>query len=596
MAKNTTPSTGANSAKTIGDIQTEDDDIITLYSTRDSMFSAFHDMYFMQNSEGDSSLNDHDASDVKQTISPSARNDVVGVHRLLKTSDPRFKATSQTGDTDKLVKASDEIYGASCELLPTSVHSDATLSAVLFGMVTIRTEMVDDLLALDLDPVIKTRLQDIRMRTPVLFTAISAQQSYPKFGKYGMIAFVRQYDTTAGELREEWGPQAVPNHAKDTEQLTVRDHTDGTYRAVYVKGESDPVEPKAFGPHGLKRIPIVCTLAGGSGLFFKPEETLMPFLYAKWQGQWWRRETLLYTTLFTSMFERGTGPLVSIDPTSLDENQQVMVNWSGALRYITGKAQLIDDKAFDDNLVRAKSLLDNVGDDSTIYKQALGAEIGNGNAPFSAVAMLSQSGKLPIIDQQEAVSKAIEEAMMISLRRMKDESIPFEGVKSQTPLLNPQDIPDDMALECTLEPNLPQDQVKNSQIANGLGDTVSTEWKRKELLQVNDSDAMTKQIWTEKASNQLFYQLVNNPSFIQKFLSIFTQLNNPTQVPNSQVPKQLPPDQQTAPASPNPPAPMPPANTLSTPQQVGGPQAAAAGGAIMPAVEPQQPGQNMGGG
>ena len=210
--------------------------------------------------------------------------------------------------------------------------------------------------------------------------------------------------------------------------------------------------------------------------------------------------------------------------------------------------------------------------------------------------MLSQVGKLPIIDQQEAVSKAIEEAMMISLRRMKDESIPFEGVKSQTPLLNPQDIPDDMALECTLEPNLPQDQVKNSQIANGLGDTVSTEWKRKELLQVNDSDAMTKQIWTEKASNQLFYQLVNNPSFIQKFLSIFTQLNNPTQVPNSQVPKQLPPDQQTAPASPNPPAPMPPANTLSTPQQVGGPQAAAAGGGNMPAVEPQQPGQNMGGG
>ena len=51
MAKNTTPSTGANSAKTIGDIQTEDDDIITLYSTRDSMFSAFHDMYFMQDPE-----------------------------------------------------------------------------------------------------------------------------------------------------------------------------------------------------------------------------------------------------------------------------------------------------------------------------------------------------------------------------------------------------------------------------------------------------------------------------------------------------------------------------------------------------------------
>jgi hypothetical protein len=206
--------------------------------------------------------------------------------------------------------------------------------------------------------------------------------------------------------------------------------------------------------------------------------------------------------------------------------------------------------------------------------------------------MLSQSGKLPLVDYQEAVSKALEEVFVIGLRRMKDEGIKYTVSKNITPVLNPQDIPDDLVLECTLEPNLPQDQMKNAQVAMNLGDAVSTEWKRTNLLQVNDNDEMTEQIWTEKAAQTIFAQLIQSPQFIQQFMQMIAGLQNPqggaTQPGGTAQPGALP--QANLPAQQPPEQPMPPANS-EQPTIQGGPQAAMAGMPANPATEPQMPGQ-----
>jgi hypothetical protein len=578
----------AAKTKTIQDIVDEVTKIKALYSTRDGNATAYHDMYFMNDSQ---TLSDHDANDVKETISPSARNAVAGVHRLLKTSEPQFKATSQTGNSDQIGNACKAIYKASCKLLPTSVHSDACLGAPLFGMVTMKIEAVDDLLKLGLNGAIQARLQDIRLQTPFLITSIPANQSYPLFGKFGLRAHVHSYLTTVGDVRENFGDIALPDRDDEAEIITLNEYYDAVYYGAYVEGENVPVTPKAFGAHGLKRIPIVCTLAGGSSLFSKPEEQIMPFLFAMNTGGWWKRENQTFTTLFTSMFERGTGPLFAVDPTSLDGGQEVVVNWSGVFRYILAKVQPINDKAFDENLLNVKGLLDAVAGESMIFQQTLGQNLTGTNS-FSSLAMLSQSGKLPLVDYQEAVSKALEEVFVIGLRRMKDEGIKYTVSKNITPVLNPQDIPDDLVLECTLEPNLPQDQMKNAQVAMNLGDAVSTEWKRTNLLQVNDNDEMTEQIWTEKAAQTIFAQLIQSPQFIQQFMQMIAGLQNPqggaTQPGGTAQPGALP--QANLPAQQPPEQPMPPANS-EQPTIQGGPQAAMAGMPANPATEPQMPGQ-----
>lgn len=469
-------------------IQDQARKLVSQNSERDLMFDEIQDMYWMETSE---TVNKRDSSDVKMTISPSARNEVVGMVRLLTTNNPHFSATGKEGDPDKVEKALESIIKRSNEVTLTKLATEAARSAVLYSDVHIMIELVDDMLAVDgLPEYEKKRLEEIRSRTPFLVSVLSPREGYPLFGRTGLRAYLRKYKAQGADIRERWGVEDLD----DDQDYTVYDWYGMEYRAVWLEEKSEPL---SFAEHGLSRIPIVVMISDGTNLFREEEYKRHPFLYAKWKGEWWKRENLLYTTLFTSMFERGTGPLVGIDPESLGPDKVLDVNYAGPFRYIIAKAQLLNDKAFDADLLGARGLLEQVSGESTIYKQTLGENVGGSNTSFSALAMLSQSGRLPLVSAQDTIAAAFREMGNIIIRWIKAENVKNTWIKAS-------EIGSDLEIDCGMEVKLPQDMFRNAQIAASLKGVVSNEWIHTNLLQIDDSNEMRYEVWSEAAADSFF--------------------------------------------------------------------------------------------
>lgn len=462
------------------------------------MYQEISEMYWME--DGSAKVNGRDKDDIKLTISPSARNEVIGMVRLLTASSPRYKASSKDGEPDQVEKALMQMVKKSNIVKQVRAETDAARSAVLYSDVHLMVELVDDLLAIKSMPDYEQeRLQEIRKETPFLISTISPMEGYPVFGAWGLRAYLRKYKAKGADIYERFGT----NNLDDEKDYTVYDWYGMKYRVIWLDEQAS--EPLLFKEHGLRRIPISCKISDGTNLWKDEARKRQPFLYAKWKGGLWKRENLLLTTLFTSMFERGTGPLAAIDPASLPDDQTVTINYEGAFRYIIGRAQLINDKAFDRDLLDANGLLDKISGESTVYKQALGQQLSS-NQTFSAFSMLSQSGRLPLVSPQETVSMAFQEIGEIIIKWIKAENV-------QNELLKAVDIPDDLELECDLQVKLPQDMFRNAQIASSLKGIVSKEWVHN-LLQVDDSNKMTEQVWSEEAA-EMFYQAMAQ-QFIQQ--------------------------------------------------------------------------------
>lgn len=479
-------------------IQKQAQAVVTQSAELQTMYKEITEMYWME--DGGAKVNGRDKDDIKLTISPSARNEVIGMVRLLTASAPRYKVTSETGEPNVIERALMKMVKKSNIMRQVRAETDAARSAVLYSDVHLMVELVDDLLAIKSMPDYeRDRLEEIRQETPFLITTISPLEGYPVFGSFGLRAYLRKYKAKGGDIYERFGVDDL-DEEKD---YTVFDWYGMRHRVIWLEERADT--PLLFSEHGLKRIPIACKVSDGTNLWKEEDKKRQPFLYAKWKGGLWKRENLLLTTLFTSMFERGTGPLAAIDPASLPDDQTVTVNYEGAFRYIIGRAQLINDKAFDRDLLEANGLLDRLSGESTVYKQALGQQLAS-NQTFSAVSMLAQSGRLPLVAPQETVCAAFQEIGEIILNWMK-----AEGIKHS--LLKVTDIPDEMELECELQVKLPQDMFRSAQMAAQLKGLVSKEWIHN-LLQVDDSEAMIEKVWSEDAS-EMFYQAMAQ-QFIQQ--------------------------------------------------------------------------------
>lgn len=535
-------------------IRKADDKTISNFTTRDEMFRAIEYMYWIEDEVR--KPNGYDKTDIRYTKDPSARNEVTGMHRLLKTSDPKFKIECKDKNyASNIERALDKWWKASCDVKRAKIHSDLYLSAVLFSDVNLQVSAVDDLQEIQGIPKPeKNRLADIRKRTPFLFEASASQMCYPVFGDFGLVSHLRKYKATGAVIAARWGVQDLD----EDKEYTVRDHYDLEWRCVYIEEEAEPILVEK---HELPYIPVVSSVSDGTEIFAEEHKKRQPFLYARWKSGLNERSDELLTTLFTSTYSRGTGPLLGIDPAGLTDNA-VEVNYAGIVRYIVGKVTPINDKAYDADLLRMKELLDNMGADSTIYKQTLGQSTGGGQTPFSSLAMMSQSGRLPLVPPQEAVAKVIKEAAMIALKMFREFGMEWEGLK-------PTEITDDFDLTVTLEVNLPQDTFRNAQVASQLRGIVSKEWTRQNLLQVGDSDEMDATIYSEMAAEETFKQLI--PKLIPDLFKMFGMGDQPQ------------------PGQPTPGQPQPGGASQPDAMMDGtDPMAKMAGGESMPMTEPMQ--------
>jgi len=117
----------------VQEILTRARNLEALHGERTRLFGRYREMFFMDNIERpkNSSV---DRNDWKLTADPSARNEVVGLKRLLDTSDLHVKVlegSKTSRNSDKIERALVRMLDASGEGRNARVESDAMLAAVL---------------------------------------------------------------------------------------------------------------------------------------------------------------------------------------------------------------------------------------------------------------------------------------------------------------------------------------------------------------------------------------------------------------------------------------------------------------------------------
>ena len=387
------------------------------------LYKQYQDVFFMDNAARPKG-NNVDENDWKITISPSGRNAVIGMKRLLDTSEIHVKVLvdgEPSPKTDQIERGLKHILNESGKLRIARVEKDLNLSAVLYGPAIVAAESVDDLLAVQTNKAHRSRLERIRSYTPFLLRALPPPESYGTWGELGLMAHLRKYTLTGSALQERWGVETSPSQ-RNIKKI-VYDYMDFENRVVWAEGEKDII---LAAPHKMPSMNISAHYAAGSTLFGDDvDHQMQGFLYAHVKGEWDKRENLFWTYLFTSLFMQGLpGPLLIVDPESVPAGDQALeIDFTGGVRKIFAKAQLEKYPVIDADVLQMKQLMDSVHAESTIYRQTLGQDIQS--STFSGLAMLSSSGQLPLEDPKEAIESAFRDIFDHILCRIKEQGIDF---------------------------------------------------------------------------------------------------------------------------------------------------------------------------
>jgi hypothetical protein len=494
----------------------------TLYGPYKTMCKRYEDIYFMDNAERPKGL-DVDEGDVKVTISPQGRNDVTGLKRILDTGEIQIKVKSEdTSKADKIEEGLKTILRVSNERRIASVEKDENLASVLYGMSVLTVEGVDDLILSktkdsdgnDKENVNKfavRQLEDLKKRTPFLIGTVNPAQSYPEWGEYGLIGHLRKYDVRGNVLKERWGCQ--DGNVKTEQKYTVHDFFHYDKRLIWADGVNGELFADTWvdlESDDVAQLPVFVRYGGGSTLWYEPERQLHPFLYAKAKGEWDKRENLFWTYLFTAIFMQGLpGPTLVRDP---EDTTPVTIEYDKGVKIITAKGKLENVSVIDGDVLQLKNLMDTTNASSTIRPEAFGA--GADNSTFSGYVTSMNASKLPSEDPKEGIAMVFRDAMLYILKRIK-----AEGIENE--LIQPADIPDDIELEVTLEPNLTQDDLRNAQVVTNLkaaNTNVSNEWLNTHILKIPNSEEMFKAKTKEDIRAAIVQQILANPELMKPML------------------------------------------------------------------------------
>ena len=547
----------------IKEMRTVRDNLISSYSARDEMLKRYEEIFFMTRAEKPRELNGTAPEDIKETISSSGRDAVIGMKRILDSGKVHIDVKGEGGNPDEIEKGLKAMLRVSGEYRIASVEKDLTLSASLYGPSVATVESVDDLIETQKsgdggykNAYVAQQLQRLRKKTPFLIHTINPPQSYPLFGAFGMIGHARVYKLKGAEITNKWGVECKP-----TEDYTVRDFFYYENRLVEAEGISKPLmavewvsRDKTGEIIGSINIPVFTRYAGGSHLFNEPDKQSQPLLYAK--AEWDLRENLYYTYLFTAIYQQGLpGPLLLLKPENADTD--VEVNYKNGVRTLVADGQIANTNVIDGDVIQLGNLLDKQAATQTIQPQTLGTSPAG--VTFSQFALSSKAGMIPAVDPKESMEALYEDMFTHILERIEAESIDND-------LLKAADIPKDFKIIVSIEPDLEQDDLRNASIAlqlknAGLG---SGEWIDTNILKIPDS----KEVWKQRKMEEMrdaMMEIIKSPEFLQPLVQQQMQKFMPKKPPT-----QTPPPADNA-AMPTPPegADMPTSNMPNTPGMPG---------------------------
>lgn len=544
------------------DIQSRAMDLQAQFSERNTLFEEQEDMFFLD--WGEQSQATGALENVKVTLSPDPRNQLMGAVRLLVAGDPTFSIPEGLNDpsvqavSDDIEKFVEKMWQAAGKVAGRPVHYDAALSALLYGEVHIAIINTDDIVKSmeGRSEAMKNRAAKTAKRTPYLFEVWNPKECFTEFDNQGMITHYRRTQSTKTKIWSEFGDDALQVQGKGYEEVILCEWWDLENHVIWVESGNSILDPIVNEEHGLPFIPIVAAVTDGSTTLFSDiEKQRQPFLYAVGKSGLWNRQNLSLTVMYTMLHGIGANPMFLYQ--SADPDHELEVNWDVA----GGYAQIgpgenfapLAKQVIDPNLWQSMEVANQLTAESTIYKQTLGEPLGK-NAPFSMVALLSQSGRLPLVAPQRILGWALGSVAEKALEWMKVDG--RDGVASyqgEVVELTPDMIPDDFEIEANLDVNMPQDDLQNANIARLLTEgeepLVSQDWVREKILKIEQPSEMVENIWREKAANlkamQYFsWQLAN----VQQRMA--QAMQPPAPPPEQMAQQQAPPGQELPPIPP----------------------------------------------
>ncbi len=493
-------------ADEFSEIKEHFDDLKAKHGTRNADFEQYEAAYFMEWGTSKRALKK------KVTISPDPRNAIRGAIQLVVATDPQFNLHQYKGQEQKkleqLEKAMDRAWVAAGKIAKVPVHYDMIESAMLYSEIHTAVTLTADLVAAasknKVDKGAKERAEYLAAQTPFVFKSINPRTGYPEFDDLGqLVAYGREYEVTGAMLQAKFG---VGNEQYSRyKNYTLCEFWDYVNYCAWVGGEA-----LVLAPHELPAVPISVTLTEGSRLFDKPERQREPLLYAVVKGGWWSWQNAILTTVFTSVFAMGLSPaFIHVSPTTGKKDLDIDFDQLPAVAELEQGEQLtvIQNKGvIDPSVSEALGLISQTMEQSTIYKQALGAPLA-GQQPYSSLALLSQSGRLPLVNTQKRGAWAIGDVVELALRMVKKGSAKYaaNGIE-----LVPGDIPDAVCTDVKLDVKLPQDKLQLASIAHTIkGDGLADdEWIQTEILGINQPAEMQNRVRTQQATQAMFGAMV----------------------------------------------------------------------------------------
>jgi len=470
-------------------------DLKNQYSQRDAMFQLYEDMYNM-NWKHD--IRRRKAADnIKQTISPTARNKIQGAWRLLISQDPKFKVRSDTAEPEvieNLEKFISLMWQRTGKVNGRPLHHEIILSMLLYGEAHVGINTIQDYKAFNPDD---KRVDRIGKLTPMFFDVWNPKTGYPEFDKFGLSAFYREVQVEKAWVRTNYA--ALLEDRPDLQKkmagsgwTTLKTFYDLKYYAVDL--DYDNI---ICCEHNLPCIPIAVTMSDGSSLFDRSDQSRQPLLYTLAQSRLWERENLYLTVTTSNLFALGCMPLLVW---THDMNSKMKLNNDdGVLKADLSKGETLD-------FIQSKGFLttemQNMGqmykdyiDKSTVLDTAFG-EAGGG-ANFSEASLLSVASRLPLQSTQIQCGMALANAVDLALLTMKERKITYKHDNIQ---FSYKDIPADYEITCKLDMTQPQERLQRANeaaiiLANGLA---SKEWTQENTIGVENTEEMNNKMLSEK--------------------------------------------------------------------------------------------------
>lgn len=509
------------------------------FGTRNAQFKNYEDIYLLN----PGSLPSQEW--IKQTISPDGRNSVLGAKRLMTAADPTWEVPVGTNDNEtkkissQVERACATIWTAAGRVRRKPLHYDVVTSALLYDEIHISITTTESIVA-RATKAQKARAEMVAKRTPLLFEVINPQLGYPEFDSMGLAAYKADQQKTVGQIIAIFGAEAEKQLAgkKSTEEVEFNEYFDVEYHCVWITGQSKPL---LLEEHKLPMIPIVAQTVEGSDLF-DIEDSRQPFLYTLKKSNIWDRQNLMGTVMFSLMFAIGSNPMFVAK--MQDPSADIEPDFStpgGVIKLGQGEDfGMLAKQAISAEMMELWKLAEQKGVESTMYRQTLGEPL-TGNAPFSMVSLLAQSGRLPLIGTQRMAGWAIADAMYTGLQLLKagGQGLKLSDKKGAVEL-KAKDIPEVFDLNCKLDITMPQDERQNAVIANEVvkGRLSSRRNAAEKYLSNGQYDDTLDEIWTEEFADLRHQQEM--AKYLQQLQMAMQQAMTPPQpgMPQQGMPPQ----------------------------------------------------------